>query len=191
MQPLGTQVYKILLHKKDEDIKPWKANLTADPGFEDITSAGVPATCYAHPGADRGATYFTDPREHAEGNNSLRLVTPADDKSVTLKFFPVKVKAGKSYIISVLAKADPEQRYGDASGKPQLIEIGMSGFGKAAFVPGKDWKQFIALVSIPADTTPDLKANVTLRMPGQGVAWFDMLQVIEDPISRQKTTDKR
>jgi hypothetical protein len=62
----------------------------------------------------------------------------------------------------------------------------MGNFGKATFVPGKEWKQYIAIVSIPSDTVPELKANVTLRMPGQGVAWFDMLQVIEDPLTKTK-----
>jgi hypothetical protein len=184
IQPLGSQVYKINLTKREETIKPWKGNLAIDPGFEDATSPGVPAACYARPGADRGATYFTDPREHADGNYSLRLVTPADDKGAALRFFPVKVKAGFSYIISIHAKADPEQRNCDSINRPQLVELGMGDFGKATFVPGKEWKQYITIVSIPSDTVPELKANVTLKMPGQGVAWFDMLQVIEDPLTK-------
>jgi hypothetical protein len=184
IQPLGSQVYKISFIKQEETIKPWKSNLTIDQGFEDITSPGVPAACYARPGADRGATYFTDPREHADGNYSLRLITPADDKGAALRFFPVKVKAGYSYIISIHAKADPEQRYCEPVNTPQLVEIGMGDFGKATFVPGKEWKQYIAIVSIPSDTVPELKTNVTLKMPGQGVAWFDLLQVIEDPLKK-------
>jgi hypothetical protein len=184
IQPFGSQVFKIILSEKNEEIKSWKGNLAMDPGFEDITSAGVPAACYAWPGTDRGATYFTDPREHAEGNYSLRLITPADDKGAALRFFPVKVKAGSSYIISVLAKADPEQRIAEANNTPQLVEIGMGEFGKARFVPGKEWKQYITIVSIPSDTLPEIKTNVTLKMPGQGVAWFDMLQVIEDPLTK-------
>jgi hypothetical protein len=191
IQPLGSQVYKITLAKTNDELKPWKDNLTIDPGFEDATSPGVPAACYARPGSDRGATYFTDPREHAEGNYSLRLVTPAEDKGAALRFFPIKVRAGYSYIISVHAKADPEQRYCEPINNQQLVEIGLGDFGKAAFVPGKEWKQYITIVSIPSDTVPELKTNVTLKMPGQGVAWFDMLQVIEDPLSGQKTKEER
>jgi hypothetical protein len=184
--PLGSQVYKFTLREKSEDIVPWKGNLTIDPGFENITSPGIPAACYARPGTDRGATFFTDPREHAEGNYSLRLITPVANKGAALRFFPVKVKAGSSYLISIHAKADPEQRYCEPANSPQLVELGLGDFGKATFVPGKEWKQYIALVSIPSDTVPELKANVTLRMPGQGVAWFDMLQIIEDPLQEKK-----
>jgi len=184
--PFGSQVFKIALNEKTEEVRQWKGNLATDPGFEDISSPGVPAACYARPGADRGATYITDPREHAEGNYSLRLITPSDNRGVTLKFFPVRVKAGCSYIISILAKADPEQRMFESTKKPQYVELGLGDFGKATFVPGKEWKQYIAVVSIPSDTLPELKSNITLRMPGQGVAWFDMLQFIEDPLQVKK-----
>jgi hypothetical protein len=184
MEPFGCRIFKIYMKERIDEIKPWKDNLSSDPGFEDISSPGVPAACYARPGTDRGATYFTDPREHAEGNFSLRLVTPAENGGAALKFFPVKVKAGSTYIISVNAKADPEQRYCETINKPQIVELGLGDFGRRVFVPGKEWKQYIAVVSIPSDTVPELKANITLSMPGQGVAWFDMLQIIEDPLTR-------
>ena len=99
------------------DIKPLKIklpkdpeNLLKDPGFEDNSSPGVPSACYARPGGDRGATYFLDTREHHEGNHSVRLLTPGDDKGITLRLFPFQVNAGASYAISVWAKSDPEQR---------------------------------------------------------------------------------
>jgi hypothetical protein len=183
--PLGSQVYKIALSQTEDDLKPWKGNMITDPGFEDYTGTGIPSACYAWPGADRGATYFTDPREHAEGNFSLRIVTPTTDKGAALRFFPVKVKAGSSYIISIHAKTDPEQRTVSADNQ-QFVELGMGDFGKGRFVPGREWKQYITIVSIPSDTVPELKTNVTLKMPGQGVAWFDLLQVIEDPLKTKK-----
>ena len=192
-QGYGSQVYKIDLTQIPDSIKSWTGNLITDPGFEDTSSPGVPASCYARPGSDRGSTYFLDPVEHAEGNYSLRINTPTDNEGVTIRFFPVPVSAGSSYLISVWAKADPEQRFDPAhqgdmpslkEPNRQFVEIGLGNFGKARFIPGNSWKQFVTSVTIPADTIPKLKTNVILTMPGQGVAWFDMLQVIEDPLKR-------
>jgi hypothetical protein len=50
--------------------------------------------------------------------------------------------------------------------------------------PQNNWKQFITSITIPPDSIPHFKSNVILRMPGQGVAWFDLLQMIEDPLKR-------
>jgi hypothetical protein len=184
----GSQVYIADINPAPPDAKWWKDNMIIDPGFENITNPGIPSACYARPGGDRGATYFLDPRISYEGYNSLRIVTPSEKNGVSLRFFPAKVKAGFSYMISVWAKADPEQRFtaGDSVNKnnqnPQYVEAGMLGFGMERFVPTKEWKQYVTIVTIPPDTLPEIKANVVLRMPGQGVAWFDMLQVIEDPL---------
>jgi hypothetical protein len=195
----GSQVYLIDLKNIKNEIVPFSKNMMTDPGFEDISTTGIPAACYAWTEGDRGATYFLDSREHLEGNHSLRIVTPTDSNSVSLKFFPVKVSAGSTYLLSVWAKADPEQRFPEQVSQrsstairepiqPQFVEISLSDFGKARFIPGSEWKQFVTFVTIPADTLPVIKAGVILKMPGQGVAWFDMLQVIEDPLN--KTKDK-
>jgi hypothetical protein len=198
----GSQVYLIELNKIKNNIVQWSNNLIKDPGFEDITSTGVPAACYARPGGDRGATYFLDSREHIEGNHSLRITTPKDSNSVTLRFFPVTVNTGSSYIISLWAKSDPEQRLNyvtlaDTSAKkskkdePQFVELGLGEFGNARFSPGKEWKQFVTFVTIPPDSVEHIKANVILKMPSQGVAWFDMLNVTEDPLNRQPELVKK
>jgi hypothetical protein len=193
----GSQVYLLDLNKSKEKIVPYTKNLITDPGFENISSTGIPAACYARPGGDRGATYFLDSREHFEGSHSLRIITPKANNSITLRFFPVTVTSGNSYLISVWAKADPEQRQSEpispeksATAKrvkePQFVEISLGEFGKARFVPGSEWKQFVTFVTITTDTIPSFKANIILKMPGQGVAWFDMLQVIEDPLKSRK-----
>jgi hypothetical protein len=192
----GSQVYKIDIDPVTAKVRQWTGNMIVDPGFEDLTSPGIPSACYARPGGDRGATYFLDPRISYEGNNSLRLITPSENKSINIRFFPVKVKAGSSYMISIWAKADPEQRFSvddslvthvkSVKSSLQYAEAGLLEFGTARFVPATEWKQFVTFVTIPSDTLPEIKANVILRMPGQGVAWFDMLQVIEDPLKIKK-----
>jgi len=187
----GTEVYMI-------DIKPAENgkiiignNLMKDPGFENIFSPGVPTACYARPGGDMGATYFTDSRESFDGNHSLRLITPQQDKSISLRFFPCQVKAGSSYMISLWAKADPEQRFSASTDtltnlnsnsytSPQYAEVSFGEFIRARFVPQKEWKRFVTFVTIPSDTTATIRTNLILSMPGQGVGWFDQIKVMEE-----------
>lgn len=174
--PMGSQAYIIELKKAVETIKPYPGNLVRDPGFEDISSPGVPASCYARNGGDRGATYFLDSREHIEGSHSVRLITPQESKGVRLRFFPVKVVNGRKYLVSVWARTDSEQ--GDA-GKPKEFEIAFGETGKSSFRFDNDWKQFVTIVTIPDNSEFPSRINVILNLKSAGVAWFDLLQVIE------------
>jgi hypothetical protein len=196
LAPFGSQVY--LVNLKPE--KPAKAssviNLIKDPGFEDLSTPGIPSACYARPGGDRGATYFTDSREHYEGSHSVRLVTPENNKSVALRFFPFRVKAGATYTVSIWAKSDPEQRFPESAERkdreihgeteaPQFVEILLGEFGRARFIPDKEWRQYMTFVTIPVDTLASFKTNLILKMPGQGVAWFDEVKVLEDVVKKR------
>ncbi|MFN8240120.1 MAG: hypothetical protein U0X39_05125 [Bacteroidales bacterium] len=191
LSPLGSQVYIVPVTEPPVSTTAWPGNLVVDPGFEDYTSPGIPAACYAWNGADRGATFFTDPVDPYEGNYSLRLVTPGEGNSISLKFFPLKLATGRSYLVSVMAKTDPERRYtrvsngkaGTNEAVKQFAEIAFGELGKARFSPDSTWKQYIVSFRIPEDSLPYKRVNVTLRMPGQGTGWFDLLQVIEDPVS--------
>lgn len=176
----GSQIYLIDLQAKKESVVPFRGNLLKDPGFEDLSSFGVPASCYAWNEGDRGATYFLDSREHVEGMHSLRLVTPADNKSSRLRFFPIKVSKGKKYMISIWAKADPDSWINEKHfiNKPHF-EIGFGEYGSEVFFPSDKWEQFVTSVTIPYDTIPSARINAILRMPGKGTAWFDMFQVFE------------
>lgn len=191
LSPYGSQVYLIDIQPSKNTIIPASGNLLKDPGFEDISAPGVPSACYARPGGDRGATYFLDTREHHEGNHSVRLFTPGDDKGVTLRLFPFKVSAGKSYAISIWAKSDPEQRisfvtnqenarHNKMDDNPQYVEVELGVFGKARFIPDREWRRYMTFVAIPSDTLETFRTNLILRMPGQGVAWFDDLKVYEE-----------
>jgi hypothetical protein len=191
LPPYGSQVYMIDISPRQSHSALPGDNLLMDPGFESAASPGVPSACYARPGGDNGATYFVDSREHHEGNHSLRLTTPVGDKGITIRLFPIKVKAGCSYAISLWAKSDPEQRFFTATNqenlrlyaeKPdkQYVEIEMGIFGKARFSPDNEWKRYMTFFSVPADTLKTLRTNLVIRMPGQGVAWFDDLKVYEE-----------
>lgn len=187
----GSQVYLINIKPEKNELNVSNVNLIRDPGFEDLSSPGIPSACYARPGGDMGATYFTDSREHYEGNHSLRIVTPENDKSVTIRLFPFKVKAGATYTISMWAKSDPEQRFfmlpevdnariNSKKQMPQYVEILFGGFGNARFIPDKEWRQYMTFVTIPIDTSALFKTNLIMKMPGQGVAWFDQVRVFEE-----------
>jgi hypothetical protein len=191
IQAFGSQIYMVDLNSKEKDSKTGTKGLIKDPGFEDTSSTGIPASCYAKTGGDRGATFFLDSRESFEGNHSLRIITPEENKSVSLRFFPFTASAGASYTISIWAKSDPEQRFlplalkDNTSSKkekpmPQYVEILLGEFGGARFIPDKEWRRYMTFITIPADTLPSYRTNLVLKMPGQGVAWFDQLNVFED-----------
>lgn len=186
MQAYGSQVYMIRLTAADDQVKPFRDNLMIDPGFENIASPGVPSACYAWTLGDRGATYFTDTREYFEGNHSLRLVTPEENRSVRLRFFPVTVNRGRTYILSVWAKRDPWHYTSPADNSvrnpklaPASFDLRLGEFGGKRFIPGEEWQQFVTNVTIPPDSNLPERVNVILSMPGAGTAWFDMLQIFE------------
>src|SRR5450759_4130525 len=188
---LGSQVYLINIKPEKQISDGLNTNLILDSGFEDLSGPGLPSACYARPGGDRGATYFLDSREYFEGNHSLRIITPEENKSLAIRFFPFYVKAGASYTISIWAKSDPERRlfyvtnqeksrlYGKKE-IPQYVEILLGEFGRARFIPDKEWRQYVTFVTIPNDTLAKFKTNLILKMPGQGIAWFDQVKLTED-----------
>ncbi len=180
LSALGTQVYLINHVTLKENLKPYRGNLIRDPGFEDMSSPGIPASCYAWNNGDRGATFFLDSREHAEGYHSLRLVTPVSNRSARLRFFPFKTSPGKTYYISVMAKADPEIIPDNSgTGNTVYFEISLGNYGTRRFALSKEWKEYVAAITIPAGDNIPPKTNVILQLPSAGVAWFDMLQAIE------------
>jgi Carbohydrate binding domain. len=191
LSALGSQVYliDILPDKKAEE--SINSNMIKDGGFEDLSGPGLPSACYARPGGDRGATYFLDTRDYVEGRHSLRIITPQENKSLAIRFFPISVRAGASYTISLWAKSDPERKFSivtkmndkrqsNKENMPQYVEILLGEFGRARFIPDDAWRQYMTFVTIPKDTLAHVKTNLILKMPGQGVAWFDEVRVTED-----------
>lgn len=170
-----SQVYMIDIGRVADTLKPFRGNLILDPGFEDNTIPGVPTSCYAWNNGDMGATFFTDTREHVEGDHSLRLITPTDKQGVRLRFYPFDIKQGKSYYISVWAKNDPEQ----TSDRRQYFELSLGNFGSRRFILTDEWTRYITRIEIPHGLEVPKKSTVTLQMPSRGVAWFDMIQVFE------------
>ncbi|HEX2920142.1 MAG TPA: carbohydrate binding domain-containing protein [Bacteroidales bacterium] len=185
LPPFGSNVYLVNTETNREVSTASLNNLIIDPGFEDLSTPGIPSACYARPGGDRGATYFLDTREHYEGDHSLRLQTPDYDKSITIRFFPVSLRPGATYTVSLWAMSDPEQRFlktkkttwrKPALINPQYLELTLGDFCSFWFVPSSEWKQYATNITIPDNYT---KGNLILRMPGQGVAWIDQVKIVE------------
>ena len=176
----GSQVYLITLQNERERIIPWAVNLLPDPGFEDLSSPGIPSACYARNGGDRGATYFLDTRDHIEGNHSLRINTPRENQSVKLRFFPIKGRNGSSYYLSIWAKGSLEQDLGETRDSRKLyFELALGDFGSTCFELTAEWKEYVTIVTIPYFSDQPARTNVILQLPSEGVAWFDMLQASE------------
>lgn len=173
----GTQVYLIDTKTDTDTIKAYNGNLQIDPGIEDSSSPGVPTACYAWNTGDRGATYFTDTREQVEGIHSIRLTTPKPGESIRLRFFPINVKKGNTYYISIWAKGDPTS--GTSSTKKRYFELSLGNYGAKKFVLTDKWKQYFCRVYIPFNKNVPAKLNATLTMSSQGTGWFDMIQVFE------------
>jgi hypothetical protein len=195
LSPFGSQVYLINIKPEKRTTRSSNLNLIKDPGFENLSSPGIPSACYARPGGDRGATYFLDPREHYEGKHSVRIITPRQNQGPALRLYPFKVNAGSSYTISIWAKSDPEQRFHNVTKHdnsrlykkemPQYVEMILGDFVRARFIPDNEWRRYVTFFTIPADTLASFKMNLILKMPGQGVAWFDKLKVHEEKSGEQ------
>jgi|WetSurMetagenome_2_1015567.scaffolds.fasta_scaffold00002_201 hypothetical protein len=180
LSPFGSQVYLLNIVKKDKPARIWTGNLVQDPGFEETANPGLPSACYARGGGDRGATYFLDTREHFEGIHSIRIITPMENKSVKLRFFPFKGRNGASYYISVWAKTDKEMGLkNNSENKKQYFEISLGDYGYERFELTDQWREYVTNVTIPYFNDQSSRTNIILQMPSEGVAWFDMLQAVE------------
>ena len=65
----GVRVYRISGHY--DATETYAGNLIQDPGFENTVSPGVPASCYARVGSDKGANYFLDASNPLVYSNAL------------------------------------------------------------------------------------------------------------------------
>ncbi|MCX6226632.1 MAG: discoidin domain-containing protein, partial [Bacteroidia bacterium] len=188
--PLGTQVYRIGAIPEEEN----EPNLITDPGFESNFSYGVPASCYARVGSDRGATAFLDSRTRVSGHHSLRMVTPAYQKGMGLSFFPISLNSGQSYQFSIYAKADtiswlPGKRptflkrlfkKNPVENRRFMIKIG--NLADYSFTPSAEWIPYSFYFTVPENSHGQVKINPYLELAGQGTAWFDQMVITEDPV---------
>ncbi len=170
-----------------------KRNMILDPGFEDLASPGVPASCYARVGIDRGATYFTDSRVSVEGRHSVRFNSPTANNGSSLGFFPVMVNSGSGYTLSVWARYDstsfrPEtqnfwQRLFHKDPDPnRYFNISLGAIKSETFALSHEWRKYSLTVYIPEKSEESSRINPSLELISQGTAWFDALEMYPDPV---------
>ncbi|MGC9319972.1 MAG: hypothetical protein ACP5KN_18215, partial [Armatimonadota bacterium] len=73
-----TRAYRLRIGPvPEDDLSVHPDNLTLNPSWEDVPSAGTPSGCYASIGP--GATAFVDARLARHGRNCLRMTLPSED----------------------------------------------------------------------------------------------------------------
>lgn len=176
----GTRIYRFDARQRTgQEILPDPQNLTIDPGFEDMTIAGVPSACYAYPGTDPGCTYFTDPRRHYEGDHSLRMNNPSDGPGNLLSFYPVNADSARTYTVSIMARSGPSpNKSGGKKGGPVRFRLAF-GAAEQVFECTSAWEKY-EIRGIRFDGAGPAQVSPELELIGKGTAWFDLIQVVAE-----------
>jgi len=181
----GTRVY--LLRKKGADDYSLLSsnNIVVNPGFEKIVSPGLPiGSNRTYTSADKkdfGATAFTDPAQSKEGMFSLRLITPVDSGGNKIRFLPLVINKGNSYIVSVWAKAKQ-------SGRMPSFRLMIDGMNEShVYELNNEWKKYSFAFTAAGSST---SAILSLELLTQGTAWFDVMQVSPTPVINYKINFK-
>jgi hypothetical protein len=161
----GTRAYAVPVGPLPEDDLAVDAkNLVVDPSWENMASPGTPSACYASiPGA---ANCFVDSRVARHGRHSLRMTAPTPDELPSLTPFPIPVKAGQAYRVSIWAK-------GKAEGV--VLKVSLGGLGKQEFPLTTEWQEYSLSVTAEKDAS---RVSPGLALGSPGVAWVDLLQIV-------------
>lgn len=179
----GTRVYLIL---KDAVSTIPADNMTLNPSFEKIVSPGLPigsnVTSTSNRKADVGASFFVDPRQHADGMFSLRLITPVDSGGNKIRLIPMVMTKGNSYTVSIRAKAKAQEHMPTFRMTIDAMEQDHT------YTLTPEWEAYNFTFQAPASSTT---AILTLELIEQGTAWFDLLTASPDPVITYQINDDR
>lgn len=174
---LGTRVYLIKEKAIANQNSIYPGNIIFNPSFEEVATPGL-ATGQGRnfrdeKNADYGATVFTDSRQSVDGLFSLRMQTPANNAGKTVHLLPIILKSGDTYNVSIWAKAlklNKMPHFRIAIGSEKLEKI---------FELGTEWKKYSFVFKAKSSST---NAIVDLELQEKGTAWFDLVQVVADPV---------
>lgn len=184
--PFGVKIYRVF--RNDDILRAFKGsndlvakkNLVADPSFEwGYSIAGnVPAATYGGEGKDRGAHYSIDSRVAHHGEHSLRLVTPTKGGGCNVKLQFLHLIKDKTYVLSVWAKSDHNSLTKNPKGLK--FHINFCNLKSEEFTLTDEWKRYE--MSATYETVPAYIRGVvpTIELLGEGVAWFDLFEVVAD-----------
>lgn len=158
------------------------SNLLLDPSFEwQYSVAGnVPAAVYGRAGKDRGATYFIDSRTAHHGGHALRLVTPKRGEGAAASFYPLPLQLGKSYIMTVWAKASEASLNRLKKGEKMIFRLNLGNIKSQEFELTDQWKMYELSATYTAAASEARYLNSSLELLTPGTAWFDLLEVVPD-----------
>jgi len=160
----GTRAYAIPvgpMPKEDLSLDPH--NLTVNPSYEHNPSVGTPAGCYAR--IPPAATLFVDSRVARHGRHSLRMAAPANDKTPSISPFPVSLKGGRAYRVSIWAKANSQGT---------RLDVSLGSLGKEQFALTTRWQEYTLNVKPERDMR---RAGPGIGLGSAGVAWLDLFQI--------------
>ena len=139
-------------------------NLTVNPSYEQQPSVGTADGCYAS--IPPGATFFVDSRVARHGRHSLRLTAPTAHATPSLSPFPVSLKAGQEYHVSLWAKAKT------AGVK---LDLSLGKLREEQYALTTEWQEYSFDVKPEADMR---RAGAGIALGSAGVAWVDLFQVV-------------
>lgn len=188
LQPFGVQILKLFGDKAEEQAyagnhRPVNvSNILLDPSFEwqYSVSGNVPASVYGRAGKDRGATYFIDSRTAYHGDHSLRLVTPARGAGAAVSFYPLPLQLGKSYIMTVWAKASEASLRKLKKGEKMLFKLNLGNIRSEEFELTDKWTKYELSATYTKAASEARYLNSSLELLTPGTAWFDLVEVVPD-----------
>ena len=161
----GTRAYAIPvgpLPADDLSVEP--GNVVVDPSWEHTPSVGTPSACYAS--IPPGATCSVDSRLARHGRHSLRMTAAAADQLPSLTPFPVQLKGGQTYRVSIWAKGKSEG---------MVLKVSVGSLGKQEFTLTTDWKEYSFTVKPEGEGG---RIGPGLGLGSAGVAWVDLFQIV-------------
>lgn len=188
LAPFGVQVLRMFADPAEErayagDNRPVSgSNLLIDPSFEwqYSVSGNVPAAVYGNAGKDRGATYAIDSRVAYHGGHSLRMITPKSGEGASVSFYPLPLQLGKSYIMTVWARASEASLKRLKKGEKMLFRLNLGNIKSQEFELTDKWTKYELSATYTKAASEARYLNSSITLLTAGTAWFDLLEVVPD-----------
>lgn len=188
LAPFGVQVLRLFDDPAAErafagDHRPASgSNLLLDPSFEwqYSVSGNVPAAVYGNAGKDRGATYAIDSRTAYHGGHSLRMVTPKSGRGASVSFYPLPLQLGKSYIMTVWARASEASLNRLRKGEKMLFRLNLGNIASQEFELTERWTKYELSATYTTAASEARYLNSSITLLTAGTAWFDLVEVVPD-----------
>ncbi|NUP99212.1 MAG: hypothetical protein HUU35_05060, partial [Armatimonadetes bacterium] len=163
----GSRAYRLPLAPGDSaGLLP--RNLSRNASFEEQHVTGSPDGYYLGGQPDAGAQVRVDSRLAVHGRHSLRVVVPAEGKGYNLSPFPIRLREGQEYEISVHAR-------GLQPGGKLSLWLGELSPKQAEFTLTTEWQRFSVRARASKDNP---RGALSYRLTSPGTAWLDLWQVV-------------